>query len=282
VWWVFGGLGWPRMGVVGAAWATVVSRGLACLPALVALYTGIAGFRIRRFAMRWKTLSQILRIGIPGCGQLLIRIFQYIYLLKLAAVATARHEVTAAQAAFGIGVRLDMFAIFSGLGWGAAASTVVGQNLGAGKRDRAVRASWIAVGLNAATMLLFAAAYVLFADPLIRFFGHDVDSAEMEAVVRIGRTYLGLSSAAFVYVAVGLVLSQAMAGAGSTRPSLLIDLVGYVLVGLPVCWLVATHADALGGMRALWLTALLVHLGVAAAYVVWFLRGTWTTSASLR
>src|SRR5688572_10130594 len=169
VWWVFGGFGWPRMGVVGAAWATVVSRGIACLPALVALYYGIAGFRIRRFAIRLRTLGQILRIGIPGCGQLLIRIFQYMYLLKLAAIATARHEVTAAQAAFGVGVRLDMFAIFSGLGWGAAASTVVGQNLGAGKRERAVRASWIAVGLNAATMLLFAAAYVLFAEPLIRF-----------------------------------------------------------------------------------------------------------------
>jgi putative MATE family efflux protein len=282
VWWVFGGLGWPRMGVVGAAWATVVSRGVACIPAMFALYRGFAGLRIRRFAFRWATMSQILRIGIPGCGQLLIRIGQYLYLLKLAAVASPQRLVTAAQAAFGIGVRLDTFAVFSGLGWAAAASTVVGQNLGAGKRERAIRASWLAVGLDAATMLVFAAAYVLFAEPLIRFFGRDVGTVDMDAVVSIGRTYLGLSSAAYVYMAVGLVLSQAMAGAGSTRPSLVIEVVGYGLIGVPLTWFVATHADALGGLRALWLAALATHFAVAVAYVVWFRRGTWAVAGGLR
>src|SRR5262245_1307027 len=282
VWWVFGGLGWPRMGVVGAAWATVVSRGLACLPALFALYRGFAGLRLRRFAFRWKTMTQILRIGVPGCGQLMVRIVQYLYLLKLAAVASPRAMVTAAQAAFGIGVRLDMFAVFSGLGWAAAASTVVGMNLGANQRERAVQASWLAVGLDAATMLVFAAAYVLFADPLIRFFGHDVASVDMDAVVSIGRTYLGLSSAGYVYMAVGLVLSQAMAGAGSTRPSLVIELLGYGLLGLPLTWLVAANADALGGLRAVWVAALSTHLAVAIAYVVWFRRGTWAVAGGLR
>ncbi|MCC7138313.1 MAG: MATE family efflux transporter [Planctomycetes bacterium] len=282
VWWVFGGLGVPAMGVVGAAWATVVSRGVACLPAMFALHRGFAGMRVRRFAFRWATMAQILRIGIPGCGQLMVRIVQYLYLLKLAAVASAKEQVTAAQAAFGIGLRLDMFAVFSGLGWAAAASTVVGQNLGAGKRERAVRASWIAVGLDGATMLVFAAGYVLFAEPLIRFFGHDVGAGQMDAVVSVGRTYLGLSSAAYVYMAVGLVLSQAMAGAGSTRPSMVIELVGYGLVGFPLAWWVAEHAQALGGLRALWLAAVATHLAVAVAYVVWFRRGTWATTGGLR
>jgi putative MATE family efflux protein len=282
VWFVFGGLGVPRMGVAGAAWATVVSRGVACVPAMFALYRGFAGLRIRRFAFRWATMAQILRIGIPGCGQLLIRIGQYLYLLKLAAVASPEKLVTAAQAAFGIGVRLDTFAVFSGLGWAAAASTVVGQNLGAGKKERAIRASWLAVGLDAATMLVFAAAFVLFAEPLIRFFGRDVGSVDMDAVVSIGRTYLGLSSAAYVYMAVGLVLSQAMAGAGSTRPSLVIEVVGYGLVGVPLTWLVATHANELGGLRALWLAALATHLAVAVAYVVWFRRGTWAVAGGFR
>lgn len=282
VWFVFGGLGLDGMGVVGAAWATVVSRGVACLPAMFALHRGFAGLRIRRFAFRWRTQAQILRIGVPGCGQLLIRIVQYLYLLKLAAVASPPSEVTASQAAFGIGVRLDMFALFSGLGWAAAAATVVGQNLGAGKRERAIRASWIAVGLDAATMLLFAGAFVLFADPLIRFFGHDVTGTDLDAVARIGATYLGISSASYVYMAVGLVLSQAMAGAGSTRPSLVIDGVGYILVGLPLAWLVATHAADLGGHRALWLTAVLTHLAVTLTYVWWFRRGTWARPTTLR
>jgi putative MATE family efflux protein len=282
IWWVFGGLGWPRMGVVGAAWATVVSRGLACLPAFVMLWHGFHGLKLRRFAWRWRTVRQILAIGIPGCGQWLVRMIAYIYVLRFVSVAASEGERTAAQAAFGIGLRLDTFALFCGVGWAAAAATIVGQNLGSRNHDRAVQASWIAVGLNAATMLLFAAAYVIFAEPLIRFLGHDVQTGDFEAVVRIGRTYLSVSAAGYVYMAVGIVISQAMAGAGHTKPSLWIELLGYVVVGLPLSWVVAINAPALGGLRALWLAALVSHLVVAVAYVVWFRRGTWLEPARLR
>ena len=282
VWWVYGGLGVPRMGVVGAAWATVVSRGVAVLPAFVMLYRGFKGLRLRRFAFRWRTQWQILRIGVPGCGQWLVRMVQYIYVLKFVAMAAPERDRTAAQAAFGIGLRLDTFGLFCGLGWAAAASTLVGQNLGCGQRERAERASWIAVGLNAATMLLFAAAYVLFAEDLVRFMGHEGVGGSFEDVVRIGRTYLGVSSAGYVYMAVGIVLSQAMAGAGETKPALWIEFLGYVVLGLPLVWIVAVNAEALGGLRALWIAVLATHLAVATAYVVWFRRGTWAEMGRLR
>ena len=218
VWWVFGGLGWKPMGVVGAAWATVVSRGIVILPAFFFLYRGFAGLRLRRFAFRWKVQWRILRIGVPACAQWLVRMVQYVYLVKFVSIAAGEHDKVAAQAAFGIGLRLDTLALFSGFGWGAAASTIVGQNLGAGNRDRAVNASWIAVGLNVAMMLVFAACYVLFAEPLIRLMGADVQVANFADVVRIGRTYLHVSSAGYVYLAIGVVLSQAMAGRGARSP----------------------------------------------------------------
>ena len=282
VWWVFGGLGVPAMGVVGAAWATVVSRGIAVLPAFLYLYRGFAGLRLRRFAFRWRTQWQILRIGVPGCGTWLVRMVQYLYLIHFVAKAVPKHEVVAAQAAYNIGLRLDTFALFCGLGWAAAASTLVGQNLGAGQRERAIRASWIAVGLNAATMLLFAAVYVLFAEPLIRFLGSESRAPDFEAVVRIGKTFLTVSSAGYAYVAIGIVLSQAMAGAGHTKPSFVIELLGYAVLGYPLAWIVAEHAPALGGIRALWLAVLATHLAVAVAYVVWFRRGRWAEPHRLR
>lgn len=277
VWWVFGGLGIPAMGVVGAALATVVSRGIAVLPAMWALWRGFAGLRIRGFALRWRTQWQMLKIGVPSCGQFLVRMIQYLYLLFFVAQAAPKDQVVAAQAAFGIGIRLDSFALFCGLGWAAAASTLVGQNLGVGQRERALRASWIAVGLNAATMLLFAALYVLFSEPLIRFLGHDSGpgGGDFASVVRIGRTYLEVSSASYVYLAVGIVLSQAMAGAGSTKAAFWIETAGYGFLGLPLAWVVSTHAQSLGGLRALWLAVLVTHVGVAAAYVIWFRMGRW-------
>jgi putative MATE family efflux protein len=283
VWWVFGGLGIEGMGVVGAAWATVVSRGVAVLPAFVLLYRGFSGIRLRRFAMRWRTLWHILRIGVPGCGTWLVRMVQYLYVYAFVRVAAPVGEVVSAQAALGIGLRLDGFALFSGVGWAAAASTLVGQNLGVGRRDRAARASWIAVGLDAATMLLFAAAFVIFADPLIRFLGSTEGAhGDFENVVSHGKTYLVVSSAGYVYLAIGLVLSQAMAGAGQTKPSFWIECLGYVVVGLPLAWIASTNASDLGGLRGLWLAVVVTHLLVAAAYVVWFRRGRWADARTLR
>lgn len=281
VWWVFGGLGVPAMGVVGAAWATVVSRGVAVLPAFYLLYRGFSGLRIRRVAVRWKTLGRILQIGIPGCGTWLVRMVQYLYLVHFVAKVVPEGEVTAAQAAYNVGLRLDAFALFCGVGWAAAASTLVGQNLGAGRADRAERASWIAVGLNAATMLLFGAAYVLFSEPLIRFLGTDGGSADFATVVRIGRTFLLVSSAGYAWVAIGIVLQQAMAGAGHTKASFVIELLGYTVLGFPLAWLASAHADALGGVRGLCLSVLVTHFVVASAYVVWFRRGRWARPARL-
>lgn len=285
VWFVFGGFGLDGMGVVGAAWATVVSRGVAVLPAFLLLWKGFAGLRLRRLAFRLRTQWQMLRIGVPSCGQFLMRMCQYIYLLKFVEWAAPAAERTAAQAAFGVGLRLDTFALFSGLGWAAAAATLTGQNLGHGRRDRAVEASWIAVGLNAATMLLFAACYVLFAESLIRFLGHDegpASATDFDSVVRIGKTYLNVSSAGYVHIAIGIVLSQAMAGAGSTKPAFFIELLGYIVIGLPLCGVVAAHAGELGGLRALWLAVLATHVIVAVLYVVWFRRGRWAEPRSLR
>ena len=101
--------------------------------------------------------------------------------------------------------------------------------------------------------------------------------------MRIGRTYLGVSSAGYVYMAVGIVLSQAMAGAGETKPAL-VDRVPRATScsGCPLVWVVASHADALGGLRALWIAVLATHLAVAVAYVVWFRRGSWADTGRLR
>jgi Na+-driven multidrug efflux pump len=100
----------------------------------------------------------------------------------------------------------------------------------------------------------------------------DVD---VMAVRRIGRTYLFATSSGFVYLAVAVVISQALAGAGATKFPLLIEVVAYGLVGFPLTGWVASHAHD-WGLRGLWLTAVAIHLAVAVAYVLWFRLGSWT------
>ena len=243
IWFVFGGLGLPSMGVAGAAWATVIARGVFAAWGIAALYRGFAGLRLRRWYWHWRTNWTILKIGIPSCAQWLVRMLSYLYMLRFLAEAAPKaagamvpvtQAVTEAQAAFGVGLRLDTVALFGGFGWGAAAATFVGQNLGRGLPERAVRATWIALGLNMVMMLLFAGAYVLFADPLLNVMGFDVgDVINAENVREIGRTYLYVASSGYVYLAVAVVISQALAGAGATKFPFFLEVVAYGVDRLP-------------------------------------------------
>ena len=276
-WFIFGGWGLEPMGVAGAAWATVLARGLFAAAGLALLYRGFLGIKLRRWIWRSRIMVQLLAIGVPGCMQWLVRMVSYMYILGFVATAAplAGDSVTDAQAAFGVGLRLDSLVLFSGCGWGAAAATLVGQNLGRGRKDRALRASWIALGLNMVMMLIFAGAFVLFADELLATMGFDMgENASAEAVLGIGRTYLYVASAGYVFLAVGFTLSQALAGAGATKFPLLIELVAYGVVGYPLMEYLASRADV-WGLRGLWLGAVALHLAVAVAYIVWFRLGIW-------
>jgi putative MATE family efflux protein len=276
-WWLV--LGPPQMGVAGAAWGTVISRGIFCLIAVIALWRGFAGLLVRHFVWHWKTVYSILKIGIPSCVQWLVRMLSYLYVLRFLAVAAplAAVGVTEAQAAFGVGLRLDSLALFGGFGWGAAAATFVGQNMGRGLHERAVRSTWIALGLNMMMMLLFAGAYVLFAEPLLGVMGFDVgvgEDMDVQQVRDIGRTYLYVSSAGYVFLAVAVVISQALAGAGATKFPFVLETLAYGVIGYPLTGWVAARTDQFG-LRAFWAVAVALHLAVAIAYVIWFRHGRW-------
>ena len=276
-WFIFGGFGLEPMGVAGAAWATVAARGIFAGAGLALLYRGFIGIRLRRFIWRGGMMWELLKIGVPSCIQWLVRMVSYLYILGFVAEAAplAGAVVTEAQAAFGVGLRLDSLVLFSGSGWGAACATLVGQNLGRGRPDRAVRACWIALGLNMCMMLIFAGAFVLFADPLLGVMGFDLgEGVDATGVRDIGRTYLYVASAGYVFLGTALVLSQALAGAGATKFPLLIELVAYGAVGYPLTRWVAANADEFG-LRGLWLSAVALHLAVAVAYLLWFRLGIW-------
>jgi Na+-driven multidrug efflux pump len=116
---------------------------------------------------------------------------------------------------------------------------------------------------------------VLYADELLRFMGFGSgEAADSAAVLAAGRTYLYVSSAGYVFLAVAVVVSQALAGAGATKFPLLIEVVFYALIGYPLTGWAAAQADV-HGLRGLWFVAVLLHLAVAVVYVLWFRHGRW-------
>jgi Na+-driven multidrug efflux pump len=146
------------------------------------------------------------------------------------AYTTAQSQ--AATTALGIVFRLETMALFVGLGWGSAAQTFVGQNLGAANPLRAKASGWYAALFNAAMMALLALAYQLWSKQIIGFFDPNPE------VVAIGQSYVHWVAFSYIGLGIAIVLGAAIQGAGATRQTLLLDSLVVFAFQLPACWLV--------------------------------------------
>jgi putative MATE family efflux protein len=279
---VFGVAGFPKLGAPGAAWATVIARAVGAVVGILVLLLPSRRVRLtlKGLRLRLGIQAKMLIIGLPTSLQWFIRTASYIVLLAFVGEFGRRAGLGAeAHAAFGIGIRLDMFAIFAGFGWGAAASTMVGQSLGRGIPDRAERGTWFAAILNMICMSAAGAAYFVWAAFLLRFFGADPEmlglgeaDASYGETIRIGVVYVRVIVFSYPFVAVAVVLSQALNGAGSTKTPLAIDAVGLLLIQIPVAWALAQTAL---GLKGIWYAIVGSNALMAFVYVVVFRVGRW-------
>ena len=232
-------LGIPRLGVLGAAWATVIARVIPVVIGFALLLRRRGGPRFHRIYLRpdGRVLGAILRIGWPASLQLVLRVSSVLVFMGLINHAYTSAEDASVQTAYSICLRLETMALFVGMGWGAAASTFVGTNLGAAQASRAKRAGLLAAAYDLALMLGLGALYILYADAIVGFFD---DSLE---VLGVGREYLGIVAYSYAFLGVGVVLSQAMTGAGATLSSLVLDAILLLGIILPAAYVVAVPME---------------------------------------
>ena len=203
-------LGVERGGVVGAAWSTVISRTIAIGLGILILLKHEGGLR---FPLKWllpikKEIHRIWDIAWPNSAQYVVRVLILLFFL-----AIVQHEFTehlpnglvdsSVAAAFAICARLDSITLFTGMGWGGAASTFVGQHLGARMPNRAVRAGWMATGYNCIWMLIVYGLYVYFGEDIISLFLNDEETAVSGAtnraeIIAVGVEYLTIVGATYI------------------------------------------------------------------------------------
>ena len=260
------GLGpFPELGLPGAAVATTIGRGTGVLYQFWMLTRG-SRLRIRRADIRaqWDVLKNLCRVSLGGIAQMLADMLPWILLIRIIASFG-----TIAVAGWVIAIRVALFVILPCWGLSNAASTLVGQNLGAGKPDRAERAVWITGGWNMAFMGLVTGAFVVFAPEIARIFTDDPE------VLRIAATALRVVSYGYVFYALGMVTRQAFNGAGDTRTPTWIDLFCFWLFEIPLAW--ALSRTALGVDGVFWAVALAYSLSAVVSTLV-FRRGGWKTA----
>jgi Na+-driven multidrug efflux pump len=171
-----------------------------------------------------------------------------------------------ALAALSIGIRLETLVLFAAFGWGGAASTVVAQNLGAAKPRRAELGSWLAAGLGAVSLGGIGALLFWKAPETVALFDAH------PPVVEFGSWYLWLLTPSYAFLTMGVALSQALNGAGSTRSALAIDAFGLAVL-LPAAWLLSRETPL--GVKGIFAAASLTNVFLAGVYGLWFNTGRW-------
>ena len=261
---IFGMFGFPRLGVAGSAWATVIGRAVGMLLLLgmfVSSLKSAVPLRLRYLRPRWDTIGSICRIGIFASGRVMLRNIALVVLLRLTAMFG-----TAAVAAYGIGFRLQLLVLGPGKGFGTAAATMVGQNIGVRKPDRAERAGWIAAGTAMAVGLCITGGFWLAPQFIIRVFNTDAE------VVAAGASLLRWWSASFPFLIVAFVLSLAMNGAGDSLRPMIITGIALVAVGIPLAY---GLAKSWGEVQGIWVALFCAHVLAGLLSVVVFKRGAW-------
>ena len=228
------GLGpFPQMGVTGAAIATTIGRGTAVLVQFYLLFFGRKRIRLSlsHLSLDFKIMLKLLKLSFGSIGQNLIGTTSWIALVRIISIFGS--EVVAG---YTIAIRIIGFIILPSWGISNAASTLVGQNLGAKKPDRAERAVWVTGYVNMILLGVIGLILVIFPEHFIRLF---IDN---ENVIKSGVPGLRIISIGCVAYGLGMVLVNSFNGAGDTSTPLKINIFAFWLVEIPLAWLLAIKA----------------------------------------
>ena len=253
---ILGLAGMPRLGIEGAAIALVLTRGGAFLVGIVLLRRrGLLRLR----PATWPTLVAIAHVGLPTA--LTGITFSLIY-VALTRVTT--QFGTPALAALGLGHRIESWLYMVGVGFGAAAAAIVGQNLGAGQPARAERAGWVTLWYASIPAFLGALAALLIPEQLAALFTNDPD------VIAVAVRYLRISALAELTVCAEIVLEGALGGAGHTIPPMLTS-TALTALRIPLAW----WAAARWGVDGIWWAISLTAVARGLAMIALWRAGGW-------
>ena len=257
----------PELGVTGAAVATNIGRGTAVAVQLVTLTR--RGSRIRVSGRHWRidlpTLVSMVRLSGSGTLQILIGTSSYVALVRIVSIFGS-----AALAGYTIGIRLIIFALLPSFGISNAAATMVGQNLGAGRPDRAEQAVWKAAFYNLLFLGTVMLVFVAGAVPIVAAFTDD------PVVAGHAVSCLRIVSGGFLFYAYGMVLTQSFNGAGDTWTPTWINLGVFWAVELPLAWVLARHAGLAD--RGAYVSLAISYSLLAVVSAIVFRRGRWKTA----
>lgn len=264
---IFGLVGLPEMGVAGAAMATVLSRAAAAAVAGYLLFSGRIEVTVTLQSLRLKFhwVSQILRIGLPSAIGQVGTAIGFVVLMGL----VSRIGVVAVSA-YGIGQRIISLLNISIWGLASPLTTMIGQNIGAENKDRAITAAHRSFALAFSTLSALAIVVYLFRKPLFRVFIDD------PAVIEVGARFITIFIWSIPFFGIFSLVSSVFRGSGHTKPPMILSLIRLLVLRVGISYLLAFGLVGLNmGADGLWLGLFISNTLSGIMAFAWFLRGTW-------
>jgi putative MATE family efflux protein len=254
------------LGLEGAAWATTTGRSIGVVYQLYHLFNGKHMLTIVRenLVLSYKVIIRILKVSAGGMGQFLIDSASWIFLTRIIAEFGSN-----ALAGYTIAFRIIIFTILPAWGLSSAASTLVGQNLGAQKAKRAELSVWLTARYNVIFMAVITVIFILFGEYLARIFTSNAE------IIDIASEALSIITLGYVFFGLGMVMVQAFNGAGDTRTPAFINIVVLWIVEIPLAYLLAITLEYAA-------TGIFIAIAICHslhALVSWWLfrQGKWKT-----
>src|SRR5258706_2854131 len=255
----------PELGLKGAAIATTIGRGAGVLYQCYFLFGKKGTIKINRSHFKWDlpVMKTLFEISWPAIFQFFMASGSWIILARLVAETGG----TDASAGYQVAIRNVVFFILPAWGLSNAAATLVGQNLGAKRPDRAEKSALLTTEYNAIFMTAVMVIFLVFASPVISIFTSDAE------VHRYGTLALQTIGAGYIFYGIGMVMIQALNGAGDTKTPTWINFIGFWLFQIPLAYLLAKglHLGPMGAFIAIPVAETAIAI---AAYII-FKKGKW-------
>jgi putative MATE family efflux protein len=255
----------PAFGLMGAAMATTIGRSIGVLYQLYHLFNGRGILKIipSYFIPDLEQIKALVKIAAPGVLQFVIASCSWIFLAQLVATTGGDHGSAGYQTA----LRIMMFFILPAWGLSNAAATLVGQNLGAKKIDRAEKSVFTTAKYNVIFMAVITVITLVFSSSLISFFTNDLIIQKI-AVEALQKMCLG-----YVFYGIGMVLINTFNGAGDTWTPTMINFFGFWLFQIPLAYLLSKYYKM--GPTGVFIAIPIAETAITLASIVLYRRGKW-------
>jgi putative MATE family efflux protein len=259
------GLGpFPEFGLAGAAVSTTIGRSIGVAYQMWVLFSGHSRVKIlpHQFRVHWDVMSRLIRVALNGMFQYGIGQLSWLFLVRLVSTFGS-----VAVAGYTVAIRIFFFAILPPWGLSGAAATLVGQNLGAQKPERAEQSVWLTGFYNMVFLAAVGLVFIFFPEPIIRVFTSD------PAVISFGVDCLRIICYGNLAYAYGMVMVQSFNGAGDTFTPTVVNLFGYWLFQIPVAYLLASRTSL--GPQGVFYAIPIAETAIAIVGVALFRQGRW-------